>query len=98
MLRFFMFGAIVLALASAFFLYAINYSTRRISIDVAEKQKHKAKLISRISVLKAERAYLSRAERIGPAALRLGMHPAVGSQITDRLPQSPRGAAGGGAN
>ncbi len=89
MLRFLTFGAVLLALVSAFTLYAINYNTRRIAVEVAQKKKHKAKLISRISVLKAERAYLSRAERIGPAALRLGMHPAVGAQLSDRVPARP---------
>ena len=81
MLRFMTFGAFVLALASAFVLYAINYKTRQIAVEVAAQKSSKEKLISRISVLKAERAFLSRAERIGPLATELGMRPLTAGQI-----------------
>ena len=81
MIRFFTFGAALIALTSAFVLYTINYQTRRIALQVATKQKQKANLINRIATLKAERAFLSRAERIGPAAEALGMRPAAGDQF-----------------
>lgn len=84
MLRFMMFGAIALMLASAFGLYAITHETRQIAADVQDKTKRKEKLISSIAVLKAERAYLARAERIGPAARALGMRPATGEQFVDQ--------------
>lgn len=84
MLRFFMFGAVIGTLVSAFVLYTIKTDTRRVARQVYEQQKHKNKLISDIAVLKAERAYLGRGERIGPAARKLGMRPAVGRQFVDR--------------
>lgn len=40
-------------------------------------------------MLKAERAYLARAERIGPAARALGMRPAGGDQFVDRAAVLP---------
>jgi len=81
MLRFFTFGAVAITLASAFVLYTVNYKTRLIALEVNDKKMLKSKLISRISALKAERAFLGRAERIGPAAEALGMRPANGKQI-----------------
>ena len=89
MLRFMMFGAIVLTLASAFALYTIAQDTRRLAADVQAKQKQRDKLISAIAVLKAERAYLARAERIGPAARALGMRPANGNQFVDQAAVMP---------
>lgn len=86
MLRFFTFGAVAIALASAFALYAINTKTRRIALEVADKKKSKARLIGRIAALKAERAFQARAERIGPAAEALGMQPATGDQFLSALP------------
>lgn len=91
MLRFMMFGAILLMLASAFALYTIAQDTRRLAADVDKKQQQRDKLISDIAVLKAERAYLARAERIGPAARALGMRPAGGDQFVDRSAVLPAG-------
>ena len=88
MLRFFTFGAVLITLASAFMLYTINTHTRRIASEVAAKQKRKTELINRIATLKAERAFLARAERIGPAAEALGMRPATGDQYHAALPPS----------
>ena len=45
-------------------------------------KKKKAKLIRDISVLKAERAYLARPERIAKYAEQLGMRPIRGDQIS----------------
>ena len=84
MLRFMAFAAIALALTSAFGLYTINYQTRRIAIEVQAKENHRIKLVSDIAVLKAERAYLGRAERIGPAAQAIGMRPTSGNQYVGR--------------
>ncbi len=81
MLRFFTFGAVVIALTSAFVLYTINTQTRRIALEISTKQRLKSGLINRIATLKAERAFLARAERIAPAAEALGMRPASGDQF-----------------
>ena len=81
MLRFFTFGTVAIALASAFALYAINTQTRRIALEVADQKKLKARIANRIATLKAERAFLARADRIGPAAEALGMRPARGDQF-----------------
>jgi len=91
MLRFFMFGSIVLAMGSAFFLYATNYQTGRIDSDVKIKERHKAKLIGDISVLKAERAYLARPERIARHASELGLRPSRGDQFVDGQKSVERG-------
>ena len=84
MLRFMAFAAIALALTSAFGLYTVNYQTRRMTVEVQGKENRRAKLTSDIAVLKAERAYLGRAERIGPAAQSIGMRPTGGSQYVSR--------------
>ena len=84
MLRIMAFAAIALALISAFGLYTINYHTRQIAIGAQAKENQKTKLVSDIAVLKAERAYLGRAERIGPAAQAIGMRPTSGKQYVDR--------------
>ena len=84
MLRIMAFAAIALALISAFGLYTINYQTRQIASEVHAKENHKTKLLSGIAVLRAERAYLGRAERIGPAAEAIGMRPTSGNQYVDR--------------
>ena len=90
MLRFLMFGSIMLALGSAFFLYATNYQTGRIDADVQELERRKAKLIRDISVQKAERAFLARPERIAGHASELGMRPSRGEQYGDMPPDGAR--------
>ena len=84
MLRFLAFAAIALALTSAFGLYTVNYQTRHIAVEVQGKENRKTKLTSDIAVLKAERAYLGRAERIGPEAQSIGMRPTGGNQYVSR--------------
>ena len=81
MLRFLTLGAILSVMASAVLLYVTATETRRLAqIERAQKKK-KAKLIRDISVLKAERAYLARPERIAKFAEQLGMRPIRGDQI-----------------
>ncbi len=95
MLRFMMFGALLLAIASAVTLYAVNYTSRRIAVEVATQKNHKEKLINRISLLKAERAYLSRPDRIGPLAEKMGMRPLAASQVDVRAPSPSPGPSPG---
>ena len=60
--------AVLVALASAFFLYALGYDTRRLEADLAARERAADQARSDIATLKAERAYLARPERIEPLA------------------------------
>ena len=90
MLRFLTLGTILLAMASAVLLYVTATETRRLAKLEKSQKKEKAKLIRDISVLKAERAYLSRPERMTDYARQLGMRPIEGDQI--KLPLARRDA------
>lgn len=74
-------GAMVLALASAFLLYAINYDTRQLAERVKAQERAIDTAHSDIAVLKAERAHLGRPGRIEPIARSLGLRPATESQL-----------------
>ncbi len=73
-------GAVILALASAFALYAINYDTRSIRKKVQSQERQILKAQSDIAALRAERAHLARPERVAPFARKLGLKPASGMQ------------------
>jgi cell division protein FtsL len=73
--------AIAATLACAFALYAINYDTRRLEQRVQARERAVEKAANRIAVLKAERAYLSRPDRIEPLARALGMRPLTERQF-----------------
>lgn len=88
-LRFMTLGAILSVMASAVLLYVTATDTRRLAQLEKTQKKQKAKLIRDISVLKAERAFLSRPERIAKHAKRLGMQPIRGDQI--KAPIAPPG-------
>lgn len=75
--------SIIAMLTSAVMLFAISIETRRIAADVAKRDKHLETLKRDLAVLKAERAYLARPERIAPLARALGLRPARGSQFAD---------------
>jgi len=74
-------GVMVLALASAFVLYGINYDTRLMDKRLQEKERAIEEARSDIAVLKAERAHLARPERIAPLARALGMQPTSERQL-----------------
>lgn len=74
-------GAMALALASAFSLYAVNYDTRRLAAHVKGQERAITQAHSDIAVLKAERAHLGRPERIEPLARALGLRPVVKRQL-----------------
>jgi cell division protein FtsL len=67
--------AAVLALASAFFLYGINYETRQLEARVNAQERVAEQARSDIAILKAERAHLGRPERIEPFARGQGLRP-----------------------
>jgi cell division protein FtsL len=81
--------AVVLALASAFALYGIDYSTRRLEARVIELERSASTADAHITALKAERAYLARPERIEPLARSIGMGPPSARQFvtSDQLPR-----------
>ena len=71
----------LLALASAFLLYGLNYETRRLESRVQAQERAIDRTRSDIAVLKAERAHLARPERIEPLARAQGLGPPKGSQF-----------------
>ncbi len=74
-------SSILLALASAFLLYGLNYDTRRVAAQVHTQERAAETARGDIAVLKAERAHLARPERIEPAARALGLSPASENQF-----------------
>ncbi len=89
-------GTVLLAVASAFVLYAVTYDTRRLEQHVASQARIIDKAHLDIAVLRAERAYLARPERIEEVARKIGLAPIDPRQI-EALPSagerkhSPRG-------
>ncbi len=78
--------AVVLALGSAFLLYGIKHDTRAIEAQVQARERAIDKAVADIAVLKAERAHLTRPERIEPMARALGLGPATGQQLVRTQP------------
>jgi cell division protein FtsL len=68
-------GTVLLAVASAFVLYAVTYETRRLEQHVADQVRTVEKTRLDIAVLRAERAYLARPERIDEMARKIGLAP-----------------------
>ena len=81
MLRMLMFPAIGLALLSAFALYTVSYQTKRLADGNLLAEQEITNLKREIAVLRAERSYLMRPDRIEPLARELGMRPARGAQF-----------------
>ncbi len=69
------FVAVLLALASAFLLYGLNYDTRMIEGRLQSREREAERARADIAVLRAERAHLARPERIEPIARDLGLEP-----------------------
>ena len=84
-----------LAIASAFALYTIKHDTRAIEARIQAEERAIDKARADISVLKAERAHLSRPERIKPAARALGMQPPAAGQFVRAVPPSAGGSPTG---
>jgi len=85
--------AIAALLGSAFLLYGVKYETRRLEIEVQAKERAAERAQSDIAVLRAERAHLSRPDRIEPLARSMGLRPPVPAQF--RRVGDPVRAAGG---
>ncbi len=68
-------AAAFLALSSAIALYGLKHDTRRIEARVQAQERTAEKTEREIAVLKAERAYLGRPERIEKLARAQGMEP-----------------------
>ena len=81
MLRMFLFLAVGAALLSAFALYAVSYQTSQIADANQDMEKQIKRLGRDISILRAERSYLMRPERLEPLARELGMRPTRGDQF-----------------
>jgi cell division protein FtsL len=77
-------AAAFLALSSAFLLYALSYDTRLIEAKVQASERSADRARADIAILRAERAHLSRPERIEPLARELGLAPATARQFIDR--------------
>jgi len=67
--------AAFLTLAAAFALYSLKYDTRRLEAAVQGRERTLEKLEADIAVLKAEKAYLARPERIERLARKQGLGP-----------------------
>jgi cell division protein FtsL len=74
-------GMVLLAVASAFVLYAISYETRRLELLVSVQGRTIEKTRLDIAVLRAERAYLARPERIEELARKIGLAPIDPRQV-----------------
>jgi hypothetical protein len=77
-------SAAFLAISSAFMLYGLSYDTRLLEARVAAQQRHADRTRSDISVLKAERAHLTRPDRMEPLARAQGLAPLTDRQIADQ--------------
>ena len=80
MLRMLSIAAAGLTLICAVVLYAVAYDTRRLEQAVQARERLAESLSGEIAVLRAERAFLARPERIEAAARTLGLTPARGEQ------------------
>jgi cell division protein FtsL len=68
-------ASLCFAIASALFLYALNYDTRQLEVSVQALERDAQSVRNNIAVLKAERSHLARPERIDPLARHLGLAP-----------------------
>lgn len=70
-------------LCSAFALYSVKYDTHRLQTRVLEQERRIERTVTDIAILRAERAYLSRPERLQKLAheKKLGLRPAQPAQF-----------------
>jgi len=83
-------GMVLLTVASAFALYAISYETRAQELRVSVQARTIEKLRLDIAVLRAERAYLARPERIEELARKIGLGPIDPRQVEPLPPAHER--------
>ena len=97
-------GLLMLAtLASAVALYAIKHDTRRLEVRVLAQERALERAHTDVTVLTAERAYLSRPARLEVLARAIGMSPITAEQYLrldtnrrDVVPSPLWGGTGGG--
>jgi cell division protein FtsL len=85
---------LIIALASAFALYALKYDTRRMEARVRTLERTVQDVQAEIARLQAEHAHLARPERIEPMARALGLAP-IGPRQYLRIGTRPPAVAGG---
>jgi cell division protein FtsL len=81
--------AVLLALASAFLLYGLNYDTRMIEGRLQARERDAERARADIAVLRAERAHLARPDRIEPIARGLGLEPVAARHLLPGIGHSP---------
>ena len=87
-------GLLMLAtLASAVALYAIKHDTRRLEVRVLAQERALERAHNDVTVLGAERAYLSRPARLEVLARAIGMSPITAEQYL-RLDANRRDVGG----
>lgn len=91
MMRLLILLAVLGTIGSVFALYGIKYDTRQLERRVAAQQRALEKAGFDIAVLKSERAYLGRPDRIERLARELGLAPIEERQYV-RLPAEPASA------
>lgn len=74
-------SAVFMAISSAFLLYGLSYDTRLYEARVAAQERNAERARADIAILKAERAHLTRPERIEPLARAHGLLPATARQF-----------------
>lgn len=81
-------AAVLMALASAFLLYGLNYDTRMVERQLQAREREAERARADIAVLRAERAHLARPDRIEPLARKLGLEPLAARHLMPgRTPQ-----------
>jgi cell division protein FtsL len=91
-------GLLMLAtLASAVALYAIKHDTRRLEVRVLAQERTLERAHNDVTVLRAERAYLSRPARLEVLARAIGMSPITAEQYL-RLDANRRDVGGESRN
>lgn len=84
--------AIAGMLCSAFALYGVKYDTRRLQTRVLEQERRIERTVTDIAILRAERAHLSRPDRLQKLAReKLGLRTAKPAQFVrgTELPLHP---------
>ncbi len=79
-------AAFLLALSSAFLLYGLNYDTRLMETALQAREREAERARTDIAVLRAERAHLSRPERIEPLARNQGLEPMAARHLLPGYP------------
>lgn len=85
-MRFMTIASVFLTLASAFLLYGLNYDTRQLEASVQQREREVSQARGDIAVLRAERAHLTRPERIEPLARAQGLAAATDKQFARDVP------------